>query len=85
MNHRTNIFQHNISKKQKKKRNSQSSVAEERHAEISVAVAVVVELNTPLALPPPINKTLKCIRRKGAPSPSCITLFECTMDTASLL
>lgn len=42
--------------------------AKERHAEISAAVAVVVELNTPLALPPPINKTLKCFRRKGAAS-----------------
>lgn len=39
-----------------------------KHAEISAAVAVVVELNTPLALPPLINKTLKCFRRMGAAS-----------------
>lgn len=39
-----------------------------KHAEISAAVAVVVELNTPFALPLLINKTLKCYRRKGAAS-----------------
>lgn len=40
--------------------------ARKKHAEISAAVAVVVELNTLLALPPLINKTSKCFRRKGA-------------------
>lgn len=53
-----------------------------KHAEISAAVAVVVELNTPLALPPLINKTSKCFGRKGA---ACITLSLDALWTLCLL
>lgn len=45
-----------------------------KHAVISAAVAVVAKLNTLLALPPLINKTLECLRREGGCFPACITL-----------
>ena len=62
MNHRTHIPLHIISKT----KSSPRSLARrwKKHAEISAAVAVVVELNTPLASPPLINKTSKCFGRK---------------------
>lgn len=83
MNHRTDIFFQCVISRTKVPPLLVGAAEEgkKKHAEISAAVAVVVELNTPLALPPLINKTSKCFGRKGA---ACITLPLDALWTLSL-
>lgn len=75
MNHRTDIFQHIISKtKAPPQPHTLVRGLRKKHAVISAAVAVVAKLNTLLALPPLINKTSERFRREGGRFPACITL-----------